>query len=170
MDRTRINILVVDDEQGLCAGLQEALRREGYEVDGTQDPVDALRRLDQRLYNVVVADMRMPGMSGLELLRKARAIHRDTQFIVMTAYGTIESAVEAMKSGAYDYIAKPVDMQRLRALVHKALEFQALVAENAELRHRLRKRSEPNLLLGTSPPSAGSCGWPRKWRPATSPF
>ena len=79
----------------------------------------------------------MPGLSGLELLAQVRAHSRDTLFILMTAYGTVESAVEAMKQGAYDYLPKPIDMKRLRALVQKALEFQAVVAENNELRLRL---------------------------------
>jgi DNA-binding NtrC family response regulator len=94
--------------------------------------------------------MKMPGLSGLELLNEVKARSRDTVFILMTAYGTVENAVAAMKAGAYDYLSKPLDMHRLRALVLKALEFQALVAENNELRLRLRKRSEPNPLVGTS--------------------
>ena len=94
--------------------------------------------------------MKMPEMSGLQLLKGVKAKSRDTLFILMTAYGTVESAVEAMKEGAYDYLSKPLDMQRLRALVLKALEFQALVAENNELRLRLQKRSEPSPLLGES--------------------
>jgi DNA-binding NtrC family response regulator len=150
MDKSRIKILVVDDERGLCAGLQEALKREGYVVDAVNDAPAALRLVGDRLYNLVLTDMKMPEMSGLQLLREAREKSRDTQFILMTAYGTVESAVEAMKEGAYDYLSKPLDMQRLRALVVKALEFQALVAENNELRLRLQKRSEPSLLIGDS--------------------
>jgi DNA-binding NtrC family response regulator len=84
------------------------------------------------------------------LLQEARQKSRDTLFILMTAFGTVESAVEAMKEGAYDYLSKPLDMQRLRALVVKALEFQAVVAENSELRLRLRKRFEPSPLIGHS--------------------
>lgn len=150
MDKSRIKILVVDDERGLCAGLQEALRREGYVVDAANDATTALSLVVERLYNLVLTDMKMPEMSGLQLLRAAKRKSRDTQFILMTAYGTVESAVEAMKEGAYDYLSKPLDMQRLRALVLKALEFQALVAENNELRLRLQKRSEPSLLVGDS--------------------
>jgi DNA-binding NtrC family response regulator len=86
----------------------------------------------------------------MEVLRQVKARSRDTMFILMTAFGTVESAVQAMKGGAYDYLSKPLDMQRLRALVLKALEFQALVTENNELRLRLQKRSEPSLLLGAS--------------------
>jgi DNA-binding NtrC family response regulator len=150
MDKSRINILVVDDERGLCAGIQEALKREGYAVDAVNDAQTALKLVGERLYNLVVTDMKMPAMSGLQLLKEAKQKSRDTQFILMTAYGTVESAVEAMKEGAYDYLSKPLDMQRLRALVLKALEFQALVAENNELRLRLQKRSEPGLLVGES--------------------
>lgn len=150
MDKSKIHILVVDDERGLCAGIQEALMREGYQVDAAHDGRTALKWVSERLYNLVLTDMKMPECSGMDLLREARIRSRDTQIIVMTAYGTVESAVEAMKEGAYDYLSKPLDMRRLRALVVKALEFQAVVAENSELRLRLQKRSEPSLLLGNS--------------------
>jgi DNA-binding NtrC family response regulator len=150
MDRTKVNILVVDDERGLCAGVQEALRREGYVVDAANDARGALALLGKRLYNLVLTDVRMPDMSGLQLLKEARQVSRDTVFILMTAYGTVASAVEAMKEGAYDYLTKPLDMQRLRALVLKALEFQAVVVENNELRLRVQKGAEPSLLVGDS--------------------
>jgi len=150
VNKSRIKILVVDDERGLCSGIQEALKREGYVVDAANDGPTALRLVSERLYNLVVTDMKMPEMSGMQLLKEAKQKSRDTQFILMTAYGTVESAVEAMKEGAYDYLSKPLDMQRLRALVLKALEFQAQVAENNELRLRLQKRSEPSLLVGES--------------------
>ena len=150
MDKSKIKILVVDDERGLCAGVQEALRREGYVVDAANDAGTALKLLGERLYNLVLTDVRMPDVSGLQLLKDARQVSRDTMFILMTAYGTVGSAVEAMKEGAYDYLTKPLDMQRLRALVLKALEFQSVVSENNELRLRLRKRSEPSLLVGDS--------------------
>ena len=150
MDKSRINILVVDDERGLCAGIQEALRREGYSVDAANDGLAALRLVGERLYNLILTDMKMPEMNGLQFLQAAKERSRDTLFILMTAYGTVESAVEAMKAGAYDYLAKPLDLQRLRTLVLKALEFQAVTAENHELRLRLQKRSEPSLLLGNS--------------------
>ena len=150
MDKAKVTILVVDDEQGLCAGVQEALRREGYVVDAMTDALAALKRTEERLYNLVISDIKMPGLSGLELLSRVRARSRDTLFILMTAYGTVESAVEAMKEGAYDYLSKPIDMKRLRALVQKALEFQAVVAENNELRLRLQTRAEPGLLVGDS--------------------
>jgi DNA-binding NtrC family response regulator len=150
MDKAKIKILVVDDEQGLCAGVQEALRREGYVVDATTDALAALKLTQERLYNLVVSDIKMPALSGLELLAQVRERSRDTLFILMTAYGTVESAVEAMKQGAYDYLPKPIDMKRLRVLVQKALEFQAVVAENNELRLRLQRGAEAGLLVGES--------------------
>jgi DNA-binding NtrC family response regulator len=150
VDRSKIRILVVDDEQGLCSGLQEALRREGYFVEAVTDSAKALKMAEQTLYNLIVSDIKMPGLSGLELLDRVRAKHRDTLFILMTAYGTVESAVEAMKQGAHDYLTKPVDIKRLRALVERAIEFQAVVAENHELRIRLRQTTEPSLLVGES--------------------
>src|SRR5260370_15093757 len=150
MNKAKVKILVVDDEQGLCAGIQEALRREGYAVDAATDAAAGLRHAQQRLYNLVISDIKMPGMSGMELLAQVRAQSHDTLFILMTAYGTVESAVEAMRQGAYDYLPKPIDMKRLRVLVQKALEFQAVMAENNELRQRLQKGSEPSLLVGES--------------------
>ena len=152
MDKAKVKILVVDDEQGLCAGVQEALRREGYVVDAVTDPAAALKLTRERLYNLVVSDIKMPGLSGLELLTQTRAHSRDTLFILMTAYGTVESAVEAMKQGAYDYLPKPIDLKRLRTLVQKALEFQAVVTENNELRLRLQRSTEKGLLVGESEP------------------
>lgn len=150
MDKSKIKILVVDDERGLCAGLQEALQREGYLVDAANEAKAALTLIRERLYNLVLTDMKMPDIQGLALLKEAKQSSPDTVFIMMTAYGTVESAVQAMKEGAYDYLSKPLDMQRLRALVLKSLEFQALVAENNELRLRLKKRSEPSLLIGNT--------------------
>jgi len=158
MDKSKIKILVVDDEQGLCAGVQEALRREGYAVDAATEAPLTLKLAHERLYNLVISEIKMPGLSGLELLNQVRAHHRDTLFILMTAYGTVENAVEAMKQGAYDYLAKPLDMKRLRLLVQKALEFQAVVAENNELRLRLQTRSEPTLLVGESGPMRAISG------------
>ena len=148
MDKAKVKILIVDDEQGLCAGIQEALRREGYVVDATTDSAAALKLGRDRLYNLVISDLKMPGVSGLELMQHVRAQHQDTLFILMTAYGTVETAVQAMKQGAYDYLPKPLDMKRLRVLVQKSLEFQAVVAENNELRTRLRTRSDTSLLIG----------------------
>ena len=152
MDKSKIKILVVDDEQGLCAGIQEALKREGYAVDASTDPLSAASLAERQFFNLVISDFKMPRMTGLELLSRVRARHQETIFILMTAYSSVESAVEAMKQGAYDYLPKPIDLKRLRALVLKACEFQAVVSENRELRERLETRSELNLMAGESEP------------------
>jgi DNA-binding NtrC family response regulator len=150
VDNSKIRILVVDDEQGLCAGLQEGLQREGYGVDAANDAAAALRLAGENLYNLVISDVKMPGVSGLELLSQIRERNRDTLFILMTAFSTVENAVAAMRLGAYDYLPKPIDLKRLRVLVQKALEHQAVVVENHELRSRLQKRSAPTPLIGES--------------------
>jgi len=150
VDNSKIKILVVDDEQGFRAGLREGLQREGYIVDAACDAQTALKLASQNLYNLVISDVKMPGLSGLELFEQFRERSRDTLFILMTAFGTVESAVEAMRVGAYDYLPKPVDLKRLRLQVQKALEYQTVVAENHELRSRLQKRSEPTPLIGES--------------------
>jgi DNA-binding NtrC family response regulator len=150
VENSKIKILVVDDEQGLCAGLREGLQREGYIVDAANDAAAALKLAGQNLYNLVISDVKMPGADGLELLAQIRERSRDTLFILMTAFGTVGNAVEAMRLGAYDYLPKPIDLKRLRIQVQKALEYQAVVVENNELRSRLQKRSEPNPLIGES--------------------
>ena len=150
MDHAKIKILVVDDEVGLCAGLQEGLQREGYLVDAANDADAALRLAGQSLYNLVISDVKMPGLDGLQLLAQIRERSRDTLFILMTAFGTVGNAVEAMRLGAYDYLPKPIDLKRLRLQVQKALEYQSVVAENHELRSRLQKQAEPNPLIGES--------------------
>ena len=150
MDHSKIKILVVDDERGLCAGLQEGLQRDGYLVDAAADATAALGFASRQLYNLVISDVKMPGMNGLELLAQIRERSRDTQFILMTAFSTVENAVEAMRLGACDYLPKPIDLKRLRLQVQKALEYQAVIAENNELRSRLQKQSEPTPLIGES--------------------
>jgi DNA-binding NtrC family response regulator len=152
LEHSKIRILVVDDEHGLCAGLQEGLQREGYVVDAAHDAAGALELAGQHLYNLVISDVKMPGTGGLELLAQIRERHRDTLFILMTAFSTVENAVAAMRLGAYDYLPKPIDLKRLRVLVQKALEHQAVVVENHELRSRLQKRIAPTPLVGESEP------------------
>ena len=147
MTKSKIKILVVDDERALCAGIQEALIREGYLVTAANDAPTALKLAGEGLFNLVITDIKMPDLNGLELLKQVKQRSRDTFFIVMTAYGTVESAVETMKEGAYDYLTKPIDMKRLRAVVEKALEFQSLVAENHELRLRLEIGSAYTLIF-----------------------
>ncbi|MCL5097835.1 MAG: sigma-54 dependent transcriptional regulator [Candidatus Omnitrophica bacterium] len=150
MDQSKTHILVADDEPSLCAGIKEALEREGYRVTTATDGQAAADLLEQDNYNLVIADVRMPGRTGSELLAQLKTKSPEAAMILMTAYGTVTAAVDAMKQGAYDYFPKPLDLRRLRSTVKKALEYQSVVAENKDLRQRLQKRSVPNPLLGSS--------------------
>ena len=116
------NILVVDDEASLCKFMEITLGKEGYQVTATQSPKKALQTLKGGRYDLVIADLMMPEMSGLELLKETKQINRDQDFIVMTAFGSMESAIAAMKLGATDYITKPFNIDQIKFAIDKAFE------------------------------------------------
>jgi two-component system response regulator FlrC len=121
-------LLVVDDDEGLRSFLESALSSEGHDVTLAVDGADALRKLDAATFDLVLTDLKMPGVDGLEVLRHIRAEHGGTQVILLTAFGTVETAVEAMKEGACDFLQKPVGSPReLRLVVARALERRALL-------------------------------------------
>jgi two-component system response regulator HydG len=130
-------ILVVDDDDANRVTLERLLRREGYEVHHAASGRDAIETLRARAIDLVLTDLKMPGMTGLDLLRAVRAIDPDVEVVVMTAYGTVETAVEAMKDGAYDFVAKPLKRIELVTTVRKALEKRGLQIENRHLREQL---------------------------------
>jgi two-component system response regulator PilR (NtrC family) len=145
------SVLVVDDEPGLREMLSILFRREGYEVaavPGFLAARDALR-LAPTPYGVVLADLMMPDGSGLDVVTAAKEVSLDTEVIIMTAHSTVESAIDAMKRGAYDFVTKPFATSELRALVAKAFEKRALAEENARLRAQV-DRHQPKGLLGRS--------------------
>src|SRR5918995_1647293 len=109
MDAGRERILIVDDEENVLALCQTILQKRGYEVERASTAEEALDRLESELFDVVITDLKMPGMSGLDLLSKGKALNPFMPFIMLTGFGTVHSAVEAMKEGAYDYLIKPVD-------------------------------------------------------------
>ena len=119
-------ILVVDDEAANRVTLERILRREGWEVVQAPDGRQALELVRTQGADVVVSDLNMPGMSGLELLRATREVSPDIEFVVMTAYGTVETAVEAMKDGAYDFVTKPL---KRRELVNTCLLYTSDAAD-----------------------------------------
>ena len=114
-------ILVVDDEPQMLIAVEETLRRRGYAVTTAASGVEALCRMKERFFNLLLTDMRMPEVSGLDLLKKARATCPHTPVVLLTAYGTIENAVEAMKQGAFDYLLKPFSSESLEQVVGRAL-------------------------------------------------
>ncbi len=144
-------ILVVDDQEPNRVTLERILEREGWEVEHAADGRGGLDRLREGGISVIVTDLKMPGMSGMDLLRAARAVSPDVEVVVMTAYGTVETAVEAMKEGAYDYVTKPLRRSELVATIRKALEKRLLILENRQLRAQIETaRRHP--VIGTSAP------------------
>ncbi len=132
-----MNILVVDDELSMREFLDVLLTRAGYSVRMAGSVTEAVEELRAGEVDLVVSDMRLGSGSGMDVLRLARARPQPPEVILITAFGTPASAVEAMREGAYDYICKPFDNEELRLLVQKALEKRALVSENVRLRERL---------------------------------
>ena len=144
-------ILVADDEPGLREFLADTLALDDHVVVTAPDGKAAAKLLDERGFDLVITDLKMPGGSGLDLLDGVKAARPDTQVVVMTAFATAETAIAAMKRGAYDYLTKPFKVDEIQLVVAKALEHRALVAENRVLRHRVGERRGPQEILGSSP-------------------
>ena len=150
MSKVTAKILVVDDEINIREALATILEAEGYEVHAAASAEEAMSKLGEDFFQVVISDMRMDGGSGMDLLRWIRTDCPETEIILLTAYGSVEDAVEAMKLGAYDYLSKPVDRRRLSLLIGKALEKQRLAEENRSLRRRLSVKEEFSNIIGNS--------------------
>ncbi len=131
------SILVVDDKDSMRNMLTETLTDEGFLVDAAENGTKALDLVRNKSYDVVVTDLKMPDMDGLKVLDGVKEVDAETSVIVMTAYGTIEEAVSAMKRGAYDFITKPFDTEHLAVLVGRAMENRRLIAENSLLRQQM---------------------------------
>ncbi len=147
---SQATILVVDDEIELCRALSKLLRRNGYHVLTASNGEEGLMVLRQEEVHLVLSDLQMPRMGGLELLKTAKVISPATEFVIITGHGTIEMAVGAMKNGAYDFIEKPFSTTTTLNVVGKALEKQKLLAENHELRKRLEEIQGPDNIIGNS--------------------
>jgi DNA-binding NtrC family response regulator len=145
-------ILIVEDKESLGLMLKEAVEADGLEAEVASSGNDAVRRLaDGRRYLAVLSDMRLPGADGIAVLRQARESDPDCPVIMMTAYGTIENAVEAMKLGAYDFIQKPIDVDHLLLLLRRCREHRELRFENLLLREEFQKRYRLPAIVGESP-------------------
>jgi DNA-binding NtrC family response regulator len=139
-DMAAEHILVVDDEVSNCELLQEFLQREGYVVTTAANGFEALEILSQQSFHVVLSDLMMPKMSGVELVRELKETAPATIGIIFTGYGSIETAVEAIKAGAYDYVTKPIRLDELLLVLQRALNFQRLSYENVNLRRQLKAK------------------------------
>ena len=143
-------ILVVDDERSMRDFMEILLQRDNHEVVSCGSAAEAVLALESDDFDVVISDIRMPGMSGLELLDRVQQLAQDTLVILITAHGTTESAVDAMKRGAYDYLTKPCSVDEIRVVVDKALEKRSLASENLSLKRRLREQTSLPTMLGKS--------------------
>ena len=145
------SILVVDDEEAIRSSLSRMLQRENYQVDVAANPQEALVRLHGAQYGLVLTDVKMSGGSGLELVQTLKQVSPKSVSIVMTGYGTIEMAVQAMRVGAFDFITKPYEIERVLVAVKNAFERRRLQVENESLRKAVRRQYGPENLLGSSP-------------------
>lgn len=145
-------ILVVDDEESIREFLDIMLRKEGYEVTMAQDGEQAVEILKKKTFDMVISDMQMPKMNGIELLKYVKDQNPDLIFMLITAFGTTESAIEAMKMGAYDYILKPFKIDEVRINITHALRAKSLEGENRILKKELGKENTVHNLVGNSEP------------------
>ncbi|MBK9320590.1 MAG: response regulator, partial [Bacteroidetes bacterium] len=139
-------ILVIDDEKSIRNSLKEILEYEKHDVSDAADGIDGLKKLENDKYDVIFCDIKMPKMDGIEFLDKVIEINIDTPVIMISGHGTIETAVEAIKKGAYDFIPKPLDLNRILITLRNALDRTSLVKETKTLKRKINKNNE---MIGT---------------------
>ena len=150
MASPKARLLVVDDEQSMREFLESFLRREGYDVSTAADVDTALSYLESDEIDLVITDMQMPEKTGLDLILEARELSPETAMVMITGFGTTESAISAMREGAYDYLTKPFKVDELRIVIEKALEKKLLSNENRRLKEELRSQSRSRNIIGHS--------------------
>ena len=148
--RMKSRILVVDDEESIREFLDIMLRKEGYEVTCAEDGQKAIDLLAKRTFDMVISDLQMPNVTGIELLKHAKDNYPQTVFMLITAFGTTESAVEAMKMGAYDYVTKPFKIDEVRINIANALRSHGLEIENRSLKKELEREYSFQNFVGNS--------------------
>ena len=142
------NLLLIDDEKSIRKTLKEILEYEGYTVDEASDGAEGFRMIQEGDYDIVLCDIKMPKMDGMEVLEKAQISNPDVTFIMISGHGTLETAVEAVKKGAFDYVAKPPDLNRLLITIRNALDKSNLITETKVLKRKVSKTRE---IIGDSP-------------------
>ena len=148
MYKKNIRLFVVDDEKILRVSMSDELRAAGYDVHEFEDPVVALKAAKEHPADIVITDIKRPPMDGITLLSKLKSIRPETIVIVMTAYGSVNSAVQAMKAGAYDYITKPFQMDELLLLLERVEELTIVKQENLRLRSHFESRYSLEAFVG----------------------
>ena len=133
-------ILVIDDSPEILTLFSEYLRAEGYEVDTSADGASGIAMVEKKSYDLIISDLKMPGMDGMKVLEFAMEHSPDSICIILTGYGTVKNAVEAIKMGAFDYLTKPVKMDEILVTLRRALEYRSLKLENINLKNQLKIR------------------------------
>jgi len=151
MNNQGVGILVVDDEFSVRDSLYNWFKTEGYRTDTAENGMEALKKLQESPWDIVLVDIKMPGMDGVELQRHIKKIDSTIIVIIITAYATVDTAVETMKEGAYDYLSKPVDPDKLSILIRNAVNQKRLMAENIQLRQKVEELSLQDEIVGGSP-------------------
>ena len=151
------SVLIVDDEQSMCELIDTALELRGYDTTWCQSADRAMELLRQREFDVVLTDVRMPGTTGLQLCQQIKLQRPDIPVVVMTAFGSLETAVSAMRSGAYDFITKPVEMEVLSLTIARAAERRSLTQQIHRLKEQATGVGYFDELLGDSEPMKGLC-------------
>ena len=150
MSDAQANILIVDDEFSVRDSLRSWFRMDGFRVATAEDALVALKTLQDFPADVILLDIMMPGMDGIELQQKIKAIDPDIAVIIITAYASVETAVQALKNGAFDYVVKPIDPDELGHLVRKGIEQRRLKLENVQLREKVEELSQRDDIIGSS--------------------
>ncbi len=147
----KVRVLVCDDEPAIVESLSEILADEGYVVESARDGDEAWQKLRRSEFAILLVDLMLPGMDGLEILSRLRGAKLPTEVIIITGQGSVDTATQAMRDGAYDYLTKPVDLTRLFSILPKAVERYEILRTNQELKRRLEKMSRFEDLIGESP-------------------
>lgn len=144
-------ILLIDDSPEILDNLSEYLTSEGYDITATSDGTSGISMIEKKFYDIILTDMKMPGADGMEVLKYVKEHSPDSICIILTGYGTIKNAVEAIKSGAFDYLTKPVKMDEIVITLNRALEYRNLKRENINLRNQLKRKYQFKNIIGESP-------------------
>src|SRR3972149_6910216 len=148
--KKNIGILIVDDELSVRDSLYNWFKEDGYRVGAAENAVEALKKLQENPWDIVLLDIKMPGMDGMELQRRINEIDKSITIIIMTAYASVETAIQALKAGAFDYVTKPIDPDDLSHLIKNAIKQRELIVENIQLRNKIEELSHLDEIIGDS--------------------
>jgi DNA-binding NtrC family response regulator len=150
MNNSDVNILIVDDEFSVRDSLYKWFRSDGFNVDTAEHAAAALEKFKKRTWDIVLLDIKMPGMDGIEFNRHIQSLNKNIIVIIITAYASVDTAVQSIKDGAFEYITKPIDPDNLTHVIRNAIEKRRLTRENIELRQRIEDLTSPDDIVGTS--------------------